>query len=61
MLAGADVDARADVYSFGTLAWLLLTGTMPVEDGDRDEAVEAVREPLAALAETARAPRACGG
>lgn len=59
LLAGADVDARADVYSFGTLAWLLLTGTMPVEDGDRDEAVEAVREGrLLPWPETARAPRA---
>ncbi|MCK5943990.1 MAG: serine/threonine protein kinase, partial [Planctomycetes bacterium] len=44
LLAGEDVDPRADVYSFGTLAWLLLTGTMPVDDSDRDRAVAAVRE-----------------
>lgn len=43
LLAGADVDARADIYSLGTLAWLLLTGTMPVEESDRDRAIEAVR------------------
>lgn len=44
LLAGEDVDPRADLYSFGTLAWLMLTGTMPVDDSDRDLAVSAVRE-----------------
>ena len=43
LLAGDDVDARADIYSLGTLGWLLLTGAMPVDDSDRDRAVEAVR------------------
>jgi serine/threonine-protein kinase len=33
LLAGGAVDARADLWSFGALAWLLLTGSMPVEDG----------------------------
>ncbi|MEC8653561.1 MAG: serine/threonine-protein kinase [Planctomycetota bacterium] len=43
LLAGEDVDARADLYSFGALAWLMLTGRAPVEDSERDRAVEAVR------------------
>ena len=43
LLAGGDVDARADLYSLGTLAWLLITGELPVDDSDRDTAVEAVR------------------
>ena len=43
LLNGDDVDARADLYSFGTLAWLLLTGGTPVDDSERDRAVEAVR------------------
>lgn len=44
LLAGADVDARADLYSLGTLGWLMLTGTMPVDDSDAERAVAAVRE-----------------
>jgi len=44
LLAGVDVDARADLYSLGTLAWLMLTGTMPVDDSDAERAVAAVRE-----------------
>ncbi len=44
LLKGDAVDARADVYSFGTLAWLALTGTMPVDDRDPRQAVEAIRE-----------------
>ena len=43
LLAGGDVDARADLYSFGALAWLMLTGELPVDDSDRDAAMEAVR------------------
>ncbi len=34
LLAGEEVDVRADVYSFGSLAWLLLTGAPPVDDSD---------------------------
>ncbi len=44
LLAGRDVDARADLYSFGTLAWLLLTGGMPVDDGDARTAAAAVAQ-----------------
>ncbi|HEB53528.1 MAG TPA: serine/threonine protein kinase [bacterium] len=44
LLAGEDVDARADIYSFGTLAWLMLTGSMPVDDADPVRAAAAVRE-----------------
>lgn len=42
LLAGRDVDARADLYSFGTLAWLLLSGGMPVDDTDVRKAAAAV-------------------
>ncbi|MBM3972606.1 MAG: serine/threonine protein kinase [Planctomycetes bacterium] len=42
LLAGREVDARADLYSFGTLAWLLLTGGMPVDDADARKAAAAV-------------------
>ena len=31
LLAGQDVDPRSDLYSLGTIGWLLLTGTLPVE------------------------------
>jgi predicted Ser/Thr protein kinase len=31
VLVGGEVDPRADVYSFGALAWLLLTGEPPIE------------------------------
>jgi len=44
LLAGGDVDERADLYSLGTLAWLMLTGTMPVDDSDRERSIQAVRE-----------------
>ncbi|MBX3463901.1 MAG: serine/threonine protein kinase, partial [Planctomycetes bacterium] len=42
LLRNEDVDARADVYSFGTLAWLLLTGAAPVDDRDSHRAAAAV-------------------
>ena len=42
LLAGRDVDPRADLYSLGTLAWLLLTGSMPVDDTDARRAALAV-------------------
>lgn len=42
VLAGGDVDPRADLYSFGSLAWLLLTGSMPVDDSDPRRAAGAV-------------------
>jgi hypothetical protein len=42
LLAGRDVDPRADLYSFGTLAWWLLTGTMPVDDTEARTAAAAV-------------------
>lgn len=44
LLAGDDVDSRADLYSLGTLGWLMLTGKMPVDDGDAEQAVAAIRE-----------------
>ncbi|MBL8737905.1 MAG: serine/threonine protein kinase [Planctomycetes bacterium] len=31
LLAGQDVDPRADLFSLGTIGWLLLTGAMPVD------------------------------
>lgn len=43
LLAGGDVGPSADLYSFGTLAWLLLTGTMPIDDTDSRRAAAAVR------------------
>ncbi len=42
LLAGGDVDPRADLYSFGTLAWVLLTGRVPVDDSDPRRAAAAV-------------------
>ncbi|MBL8726853.1 MAG: protein kinase [Planctomycetes bacterium] len=42
LLANQDVDRRADVYSFGSLAWLLLTGSAPVDDSDSRRAALAV-------------------
>jgi len=42
LLDGETVDPRADVYSFGSLAWLLLTGTPPVDDADARRAALAV-------------------
>jgi hypothetical protein len=42
VLAGGDVDPRADLWSFGVLAWFLLTGTMPVDDSDARAAAAAV-------------------
>ncbi|MCB9876029.1 MAG: serine/threonine protein kinase [Planctomycetes bacterium] len=44
LLRGDDVDPRADLYSLGTLAWLMLTGAMPVDDRDAQHASAAVRE-----------------
>jgi serine/threonine protein kinase len=44
LLVGGDVDPRADLYSLGTLGWLMLTGTMPVDDSDAERAATAVRE-----------------
>jgi hypothetical protein len=41
-LASQEVDGRADLYSWGTLAWLLLSGQMPVEDGDPRRAAREV-------------------
>ncbi|HEX6813913.1 MAG TPA: serine/threonine-protein kinase [Planctomycetota bacterium] len=42
VLGGGKVDPRADLYSFGTLAWLLLTGSLPIEDTDPRRAALAV-------------------
>ncbi len=42
LLAGGDVDPRADLYAFGTLAWLLLTGGLPIDDSDPRRAALAV-------------------
>ncbi len=42
VLANQDVDRRADVYSFGSLAWWLLTGSTPVDDADSHRAAAAV-------------------
>ena len=42
LLARGKVDPRADLYSFGTLAWLLLTGSMPIDDTDARRAALAV-------------------
>lgn len=44
LLVGGEVDPRADLYSLGTLGWLMLTGTMPVDDTDAERAATAVRE-----------------
>jgi hypothetical protein len=35
VLAGQAIDPRADLYSFGSLAWLLLTGSLPIDDAER--------------------------
>lgn len=32
LLAGQDVDPRADLFSLGTIGWLLITGSLPVDD-----------------------------
>ncbi len=40
-LAGQNVDARADLYSFGVLAYLLLCGRLPVDEHDARAAVRA--------------------
>lgn len=45
LLAGGAVDARADLWSFGALAWLLLTGSMPVEDGHGESSAAAGSRP----------------
>jgi hypothetical protein len=42
LLRGEDVDPRADLWSFGVLAWLLLTGTMPHDDADPARAAAAI-------------------
>jgi hypothetical protein len=42
LLDGRDVDPRADLYSLGTLAWLICTGAMPVDDTDPRRAAAAV-------------------
>ena len=42
LLARGKVDPRADLYSLGTLAWLLLTGSMPIDDTDARRAALAV-------------------
>lgn len=44
LLVGGEVEPRADLYSLGTLGWLMLTGTMPVDDTDAERAAAAVRE-----------------
>ncbi|MEO6597169.1 MAG: serine/threonine-protein kinase, partial [Planctomycetota bacterium] len=43
VLAGDDVDRRADLYSLGTLAWLLLTGSLPIDDTDPRRTAMAVQ------------------
>ncbi len=43
LLAGGEVGPSADLYSFGTLAWLLLTGSMPVDDTEPRRAAAAVQ------------------
>jgi tRNA A-37 threonylcarbamoyl transferase component Bud32 len=43
-LAGHNVDARADIYSLGVLAYLLLTGGLPVEERDAQQAMRATIE-----------------
>lgn len=40
-LAGSDVDARADLYSLGVLAFLLLCGKLPIEERDARAAMRA--------------------
>jgi hypothetical protein len=42
LLAGGAVEARADLYSLGTLGWFLLSGTMPVDDAEPKRAASAV-------------------
>ncbi|MBL9078778.1 MAG: serine/threonine protein kinase [Planctomycetes bacterium] len=44
LLRNGDVDPRADLYSFGSLAWLLLSGSTPVDDTDPRLAAAAVAD-----------------
>jgi len=41
-LAGQAIDARADLHALGTLGWLLLTGSLPVVDGEPQQVARAV-------------------
>ncbi|MCA8973748.1 MAG: serine/threonine protein kinase, partial [Planctomycetes bacterium] len=41
-LAGKPVDPRADLYSLGALAWLMLTGKAPIDDSEPSRAAAAV-------------------
>lgn len=42
LLRNEAVDPRADLYSLGSLAWLMLTGKAPVDDTDSRRAADAV-------------------
>lgn len=42
VLTAGEVDARADLYSFGTLAWYLLTATLPIDASEPRAAAAAV-------------------
>ncbi len=53
-LAGSQVDARADLYSFGVLAYFLLSGRLPVEAVD---AAAAAKATLAAELAPLQTPR----
>ncbi|MFK7743067.1 MAG: protein kinase [Planctomycetota bacterium] len=44
LLRGEAVDVRADVYSFGAVARLLLTGLPPIAESETERVVAAVRE-----------------
>lgn len=41
-LAGQPIDGRADLHALGTLGWLLLTGSLPVVDGEPQQVARAV-------------------
>ncbi|MGE3173208.1 MAG: protein kinase [Planctomycetota bacterium] len=57
-LAGQEVDARADLYSLGVLAYLLLCGRLPVDQHDARAAARAtVAGRLLPLQPTASVPR----